>query len=196
MSTDQWRKRVERFRQTDPIVVTIVILALIALIMHEGFAVVTGRVPFAGPSGDGPYGRILLGLIASVTAFWVRQARKDVLTDTSITAEVRDRVSTMQENAGPSPTHESDVEKVLAALEAKSLASEKALEAKHQMERHKQESLLKVTQQEAADQREQALKWEMQARDLAEKLARCAESHVAGPRGEKGEKGDPGDKPC
>lgn len=99
MSTEKWRERVERFRKTDPVIAAIVILALLALLAHEGVAVVTGRVPFANASGDGPFGRILLGLIAAVTAFWVRQARKDVLTDTTITAEVRDRLTSSPDDA-------------------------------------------------------------------------------------------------
>lgn len=195
MSTDQWRQRVERFRRTDPVVATIVILALVLLLLHEGYAIATGHVPFAGPNGDGPYGRILLGLIASVTAFWVRQARKDVLTDTTITAEVRDRVTSMTESI-PSP--ETDVDKVIAALKAQSLANEAVIEANHARERHKLEGRVGIAEQEARDQREQALKWEMQARDLADKLTRCAESHAAtpGPKGDKGDKGDPGDRPC
>jgi hypothetical protein len=193
VSTEKWRQRVERFRRTDPVVATVVILALVLLLVHEGYAIATGRVPFAGPNGDGPYGRILLGLIASVTAFWVRQARKDVLTDTSITAEVRDRMTTLAEGV-PSP--ESDVDKVIAALKAQGLANEAVIEANHARERHKLEGRVGVAEQDARDQREQALKWEMQAKELASKLAECAVSHVAGPRGEKGDKGEPGDKPC
>lgn len=180
MSTEQWRQRVERFRKTDPAVATIVILALILLLAHEGFAITTGRVPFAGPSGDGPYGRILLGLIATVTAFWVRQDRKDTLINTSITAEVRDRVTNIQ--AAPQ-SHEGDVEKLLSAMKAERLAAEAVIEANHARERHKLEGRVGIAEMDARDQREQALKYEMQVRDLQEKLANCVG------------KGS-GDKPC
>jgi hypothetical protein len=188
MSTDKWKERVERFRKTDPVVATVVILALILLLVHEGFAITTGRVPFAGPNGDGPYGRILLGLIASVTAFWVRQARKDVLTDTSITAEVRDRVSTMQDNGGGS--HEGDVEKLIAAMKAERLAAEETLKAEHQRERHKIEGYAKVAEQASRDYERMAEELKQQVRDLTAKLGEAAKSH------HETHTTNPGDRPC
>jgi hypothetical protein len=194
VSTEQWRAHLDRFRRYDPWVSTIVVLALVALIAHEGTAIVTGRVPFASSNGDGPYGRVLLGVIVTASAFWTRQTRKDVLTDVTVTTEVRDRMSTLAEVV---PSQETDVDKLIAAMKAERLAAEAVIQANHARERHKLEGRVGIAEQDARDQREQTLKWEMQSRDLADKLARCAESHIiAGPRGEKGDKGEPGDKPC
>jgi hypothetical protein len=95
MSTDKWRQRLDRHRQSDFVITCGVIIAVVLMVVHE---ILIARVAEVPANTQGWVSRVLIGLIAAANYFRTRTTHGDVLHDVSATTEVRDRVTKIDED--------------------------------------------------------------------------------------------------
>jgi hypothetical protein len=78
MSTDKWRQRLDRHRQSDFVITCGVIIAVVLMVVHE---ILIARVAEVPANTQGWVSRVLIGLIAAANYFRTRTTHGHALSE-------------------------------------------------------------------------------------------------------------------
>lgn len=164
MSSEDWRKRVQRLQGNDQLITFAVILCVVALIVHEGAKLIQGQAPLVGNNAD-PVEKMILAILGGLIYSKCRQTHKDVMHDVGATTEIKE---TMQEVApairGATEKLDSDAQNVASSLVIQHNAAWEKMIQDRRVERHDLLGQLQAAQMLRLEQ-------EHEVKALREKLA-------------------------